>query len=82
MDCCPKCGGKSGHEHVLVVHYTMGGAWGSSPETTGDEWSSPAPKTVRCIDCGARVPFLLAQRAELGEGEGKDGGEGAGEAKR
>lgn len=58
---CPKCGGTSGHEHVLVVHYTVVNMWGESAETTGYEWSPPPPKTVRCIDCGARVEFYAAQ---------------------
>jgi len=61
MDCCPKCGGTSGHEHVLVVHYTMAGNWGEVAITTGEEWSEKPRKTVKCIDCNCRVPFHEAQ---------------------
>lgn len=57
MDKCPHCGGDSGHRHVLVVHYVMGGPWGQDATTTGDEWSRRRPKTVRCFDCNRRVKF-------------------------
>ena len=60
MKVCPKCGGDSGHEHVLVIHNTMTGSWGDGAEATSDCRYKNAPKTVKCIDCGCRVPYAKA----------------------
>jgi hypothetical protein len=55
--CCPKCGGTSGHEHILTEQHLMSGDWGT-PAESGDSGVTDHLKAsrslVRCIDCGAR----------------------------
>ena len=60
MDCCPKCGGTGGY-----IHNVRAGGWwtayklwsGVIVDTNLDKIKRrPDPKTVTCVDCGARLP--------------------------
>lgn len=59
-DCCPKCGGSSGYEGVLVMRYSMVGSWGEAWQTSGDDRAIYRSASVRCVDCGCRVPIEKA----------------------
>ena len=51
IEACPKCGGGTGY--VYTVRLEMEGEWGREGEATGS--GEGGSKTVKCLDCGAKV---------------------------
>ncbi len=60
IQACPKCGGTNGYEGILVMHYTMTGAWGKEWECSGMEHAVYRSPTMKCSDCGTRVDRLTS----------------------
>jgi hypothetical protein len=61
---CPKCGGTTGHEHILTESHLMHGPWGESAEA-GDSGIEPKRSMVRCCDCGAKFNHEALRRKGL-----------------
>lgn len=62
--CCPKCGGTTGHEHVMTESHEMHGAWGEMA-SAGDSGINVRRSLVTCLDCGARFQHRALERKGL-----------------
>lgn len=53
---CPKCGGSTGHEHVMTESHVMIGLWGSSAQAvdSGGHVRPVIRSFVQCLDCGVK----------------------------
>jgi len=64
--CCPRCGGTTGHQHVMTESHKMFGRWGESAESldSGGHVRPVVRSLVVCADCGAK--FKHAALTKLG----------------
>lgn len=62
--CCPKCGGATGHKHILTESHAMNGRWGE-PAEAGDSGTSPKRSLVACLDCGAKFKHEALRKRRL-----------------
>jgi len=52
MNVCPKCGGISGFNYMLILKTSRYGQWGKDDDEEVDAERVYEPKTVTCMDCG------------------------------
>lgn len=60
MDKCPHCGSTSAFIYNATLVTSRMGEWGMKVDEEIRVESSVFPKTVKCSDCGKRVPWDVA----------------------
>ena len=65
MDRCPKCGDDSGYMFRATEVHVYTGGWGEEAHDVDVDYDRTRfPKTVKCDNCGARVPIGAAEGTE------------------